>query len=208
MKIRIAFLLLITSIFSLAVSANGNNSKGETGFLLSHGYSFLMNGQLDMYYIENPNAVIEFAPFYRRNLNKLALKTEFTQRYVSSQYNFNDDYHGRVVQSFVGMNLKCSYSEKGFDDRTFELFLGAGIYTLYQKRVPDYFSGLKEIEDGFAPYWGLSIEAEFSYSIPVGKNRVGMAWRLFAMPNATFFNRKDTPEFYHMGTTLAMFTSF
>jgi hypothetical protein len=46
------------------------------------------------------------------------------------------------------------------------------------------------------------------YSIPIDKNHIGLSWRFFLMPNLTFLNRSDVPEFYHFGNSINIVFGF
>ena len=151
-----------------------------------------MLSESSLYFSNNYNGLFEVSPFYRINFDEkpIALKLEYTQRTIFSEIEFNDEFNARASQAYMGINLKCSYTKKNPSIRAFELFWGLGFYTLA------------------APYWGISFDADFSYSIPIDKYRVGMAWRIFALPNITFFNKNNVQEFYHIGSSISLFTSF
>jgi hypothetical protein len=205
-------IVLITMLLVILINQTSiaQNKKIETGLLIGHGFSSILNTNASLYFTDNYNGVFEVSPFYRINFEEapFSLKFEYTQRTILSEFEFNEDFNARISQAFMGFNVKGSYTKIDPSIRAFEFFGGIGLYTLAQKRTPNPLSGLRSVDDGFAPYWGISFEADFSYSIPIDKYRVGMAWRIFALPNITFFNKNSVQEFYHLGSTLSIFTSF
>lgn len=204
------FLIFGILYLLLCYTVQAQNKKHEVGLFLGHGVSSLINSNESSYFTDFYNGALEAAPFYRINFKEqsFALKFEYTQRAIFSEYQFNNLFNARVSQAYMGVNIKGSYIKSDPSTRVFEFFGGVGLYTLGQKRTPNPISGINPINDGFAPYWGMSIEVDLSYSIPIDKYRVGMAWRVFALPNLTFFNRNGIPEFYHLGSTISLFTSF
>lgn len=209
MRKRTALMPLLV-VFLLSHAAVAQNKKNEAGLLVGQGLSSLLNSNASSYFTDRYNGVFEVSPFYRINFETapFSLKFEYTQRTILSEFKFNESFDARISQAFMGFNVKGSYTKRSTAARAFEFFGGFGLYTLAQKRTPNPLSGLRPVDDGFAPYWGISFEADFSYSIPIDKYRIGMAWRVFALPSITFLNQKGIPEFYHLGSSIAIFTSF
>lgn len=205
------YFVIFCMLFLLAnYSTDAQIHSNETGLSIGYGFSSILNSNTSLYFSNNYNGLFEVSPFYRINFDEkpIALKLEYSQRTIFSEIEFNDEFNARASQAYMGINLKCSYTKKNPSIRAFELFWGLGFYTLAQKRTPNPVSGLNSLDDGFAPYWGISFDADFSYSIPIDKYRVGMAWRIFALPNITFFNKNNVQEFYHIGSSISLFTSF
>lgn len=207
-KSLVLFTLLL--VFFANHTSTAQKKNNETGLLIGHGFSSILNSDASLYFTDNYNGVFEVSPFYRINFEEppISLKFEYTQRTILSEFGFNEDFNARISQAYMGLNIKGSYTKLDPSIRAFEFFCGIGLYTLAQKRIPNPLSDLNSIDDGFAPYWGISFEADFSYSIPIDKYRVGMAWRLFALPNITFFNKNSIQEYYHLGSSISIFTSF
>ena len=209
MKSTICILLVTLSFTGFAQKPTKPTSEG--GILVGIGYSGLLNSNINSYYKKITNNHFESAVFYRKNYlnNKLTIKYEYNQKAFTSKFQFNETNHGIAEQGLMGFSAKWKYNKNGIDKRNFELLLGAGLYTILgQRRVPDPFSGLQEIDDGYFSYCGVSFDFEFSYGIPLDKYTVGAAWRFSILPNLTFFNRNNVPEFYHAGSSIAIYSTF
>lgn len=209
-KVHLILCVLIVCQSGLGLSQS-NSKRTETGIVFGLGVSSLINENIHIYYKSRFNPMFDYALFYRVNYpeKRFSIKTEYVMQVFSSPYQFNESSDAIVEQGLMGVNLKAgTMNRKDPNIRAFDFHGGIGLYTIGQTRIPEPSSGLKAFEDKFGAYFGLSFNGEFSYSIPIDKYRVGMAWRFYILPNITFFNSKNVPEFYHFGNSLALISSF
>lgn len=204
MKNLNVFCLFLLVLISFDSFSQRDDTK-KSGLMFGFGSSWISNNNFDDYYTYRSNLAFNMIAFQELNSKKLSrsLFAEFDIKYLSSQFRFNENFNGIVSQAKMGVNLMINLMKKQ-TDKNIDLLIGPGFYSLFQKRIPDPISNLKEIDDGFASYWGISINYALMYNIPVGKNYVGASCRIFWHPDLTFFNNKNVPEFYNTGIIIGM----
>jgi hypothetical protein len=208
MKRVIIFITFFSCFLNISFSQE-NKVNSEGGLLIGMGHSISINNDFNDYYKSNFNGLFEGGVFYKLNhFKNIVLKSEFNFKTASIPHQFDNSYKGISNQLIMGLNVKCGINKKNLQTNSIDFLFGAGIYTLDQIRVPDPISGLNSIEDGFGAYWGMSLDIEISYIIPIGTKKVGMSSRFCTLPNITFLNKNDVPEFYSFNATMAMFYTF
>jgi|GEM_PF-2175073 len=184
------------------------SQKGEnfiSGFSGGLNFGSLVNSEFDDYYKYNPGIGLNLTSFYGLKSNALnrMVYFGFEAKNSSFVYRYNTSTNAIVNQTKIGLTLSGDvYRYKA--DIPLEIIVGAEIYTLDQRRLPDPTSGLNGINDGFGAYWGVAFNAGLIYKFDFGKMPFGISYNVSFYPNLTFLNKNDVPEFYSVETSISM----
>lgn len=200
------FLVLTYLVFLMPDKIYSQEPNIErNGIVFGSYFDQLINSKIDAYYKNIYGIGFNAIFFHKINISKINhfLYAELDIKNNSNNFKYDNNHSGIVNQTKLGMNLMVSLSRKVNEDNE-EFIMGAGIYTVSQKRIPDPLSNLDIINDGFGAYYGIVFNAGYTYKINLGDNKLGISYRLFYYPDITFSNSKDCPEFYSFGATIAL----
>ncbi len=205
----LVLLLLVTLFLSEAIYSQERKRVSETGLSVGIGNSMLLNDGFHPYFTRKYNPFFDYAVFYKMNNSKqpISWKFEFFMQAISSSYEFSETTEGVIEQGYSGLNFKGSLNLNKQKDDVFKLFFGVGVYSVGQNRIPHFSSNLKMVQDGLLSYCGISFNGELTSSLPIDRSNLGVSWRFFIYPSITFLNRYSVPEFYHFGSSIAIFYS-
>jgi len=204
--------LLLVFTFNLAVSQEQVPAKKSwVGLYWATGITYDSGKASNSYTKNKYENSIELGVYYKTDLSnkKYSLKFEYTARYFNRHIIVTNGVPGLVNQINQGFNVKLGKPFLNSENFNLLFLVGPGIYTIHQKRIADpAFSDQRPISDGFAPYWGSSVELEIIGCISMQRGRTGVSTRIFVQPPFAFAAKEEIPKFFHQGVSLAWFVEF
>lgn len=166
---------------------------------LGNGYMF--NSSQPDFYRNSIGKAFSFGLF-----NRFAIKgAQSRLNYDFSLCNFhyqNDTVSAVALQNLLGVDFLINPFSKGSHDQV-NLFIGVGIYGLFQTRSFEPESGIETINDGYAGYAGLGFKV--NYVIPIQNTEktescftLGFTFR----PKTLLLSKDEIPTFTTASFTL------
>lgn len=204
----VALLLMSMSSWCDAQESTKPN-QAEVGIFYGMGSSYDVWGTNANSFTKNRyHSMPEFGVYYDLPFSgRYHFKSEYVSRFFNSDILLGA-VEGIASQTNVGLNLKLGKSFAASNNGSVDFYVGPGIYTVDQKRIPNQSTGMGLVNDGFGAYWGMSVEFELDGSMAFGNSRMGLAARLFFQPPFTISSKSDVPKYYHHGFSIAWFLAF
>jgi hypothetical protein len=208
----LSFLITInlTLLSFTASSQESAEKRSEIGLFYSTGTTTHWGKSASQYSKNKFNGFFDFGTFYLWKFPnyKYSFKTEYSAKFVNSDYLFPGGELGLASQAVQGFNFKFGRNFGLSNANSLDYFLGPGIYTVYQERIPGLeYQNVPKLKDGHFAYWGMSVEFEIAASMPFGSGRMGVGTRIFFQPPFTIASKANVPNFFHNGFSISWFVS-
>jgi len=195
MKKSIIFSLLY--VFALY----GARAQKITGMYANLGNGYMYNSNQPDFYRNSIGKAFSFGLF-----NRFAIKgAQSRLNYDFSLCNFNyqnDTLRAVALQNMLGIDFLINPFSQGSSDQV-NLFIGVGVYGLFQTRSFEPSSAIETINDGYSGYAGLGFKV--SYVIPIQDTEkaesaftLGFAFR----PKVLLLSKDNIPTFTTASFTL------
>lgn len=195
MKKSIIFSLLY--VFALY----GVRAQKITGMYANLGNGYMYNSNQPDFYRNSIGKAFSFGLF-----NRFAIKgAQSRLNYDFSLCNFNyqnDTVSAVALQNLLGVDFLINPFSKGSNDQV-NLFIGVGIYGLFQTRSFEPESGIETINDGYPGYAGLGFKV--NYVIPIQdteKSESAFTLGFALRPKVLLLSKDNIPTFTTASFTL------
>lgn len=192
---------VLISVILCAFAHPGLEAQNITGMYANLGNGYMFNSSQPDFYKNSIGKSFSFGLFNRFSIKGAQSRLNYDFSLCNFHYQ-NDTVSAVALQNLLGVDFLINPFSKGSNDQV-NLFIGVGIYGLFQTRSFEPESGIETINDGYAGYVGLGFKV--NYVIPIQDTEksesaftLGFAFR----PKTLLLSKDEIPTFTTASFTL------